>query len=237
MSSKTVCTSSSLFSNKSMARTKQCPHGPSPRPTPQPPPPHGSDSEPDYGDPDETILLASTPTSNVSLKSPSPKKQRTAAAVASLAIADELEEEKVVDPVKRKHGFGTRVAASLPTPKPPFVRGQIGNIIYTSKPALFLGEMPDGCSLIVRSWRKTIPEKEPHGKYILTDPFGGIWYAPEAFNEWRAGVDAGSFPEVDLEVTHLAIVHEGEHFSICTSKRKQSFRDVLHPISSDPDKL
>ena len=117
------------------------------------------------------------------------------------------------------------------------MQGQIGNIIYTSKPAQFLGEMPDGCLLIVRSWRKTIPEKESHGKYILTDPFGGIWYAPEAFNEWQAGVEAGSFPEIDLEVTRLAIVHEGPHFSLCTSKRKQSFHDVLHPISSEPDNL
>ena len=97
--------------------------------------------------------------------------------------------------------------------------------------------MPDGCSLIVRSWRKTIPEFEPHGKYILTDPFGGIWYAPDAFNEWRSGVEAGTFPEIDLEVIRLAIVREGVHFSLCTSKRKQSFRDVLHPLSSDPDKL
>ena len=57
-----------------MAHTKTCPHGPTPDPTPQPPPPSiGSDTE--YRDPDETTLLASIPTSTVTLKSPPLKKQ------------------------------------------------------------------------------------------------------------------------------------------------------------------
>ena len=104
--------------------------------------------------------------------------------------------------------------------------------MYTNKPAQTLAEMPDGCSLVVRSWRKAIPELETRGKYIVTDPFGGLWYAPSAFDEWRAGVDNGAFPELDLEVTRLAIVHEAPFFSLCTSKRKQSYHDVLHPLAS-----
>ena len=218
-----------------MPRTKTCPSGPCPI-SPPPSPPVGDKP---FVPLDEETLLKSIPESIVTFKpGPPPRKSpRQAAAAASVAIANELEEEQEIDPVKQKHGFRNRSSVSLPTPKPPFVRGQIGNIIYTSKPAMFLGEMPNGCSLIIRSWRKTIPEFEPHSKYILTDPFGGIWYTPDAFNEWRSGVEAGTFPEVDLEVTRLAIVCEGPHFSLCTSKRKQSFRDVLHPISSDPDKL
>ena len=219
-----------------MVRTKTCPAGPRSNPSPVPsPPPASSDME--YGNPDEMALLASIPTSTVTLNSPPPKKKCAAAAVASAAISEELEEEKQIDPVKHHRRFGSMANSCADSPRPPFVRGQIGNIIYTNKPALFLGEMPNGCSLIVRSWRKTIREKEPHGKYILTDPFGGIWYAPEAFNEWRQGVEAGSFPEVDLEQTRLAIVREGSYFSLCTSKRKHSFHAVLHPVSSDPDKL
>ena len=81
-----------------MPCTKQCPHRPTPDLTPQPPPPRNSDSEPDYGDPDETALLASIPVSEVTLKSPSPQKKQWAA--ASAAISSELEEEKKKDPMK-----------------------------------------------------------------------------------------------------------------------------------------
>ena len=97
MSSKIVCTSSSLFSNKNMACTKTCPHGPTPGPTPQPPPP-SIPSDTEYGNPAD--LFTTIPTSSVTLKSPPPKKQRAAAAAASAAIASELEEEKQVNPVK-----------------------------------------------------------------------------------------------------------------------------------------
>ena len=52
-----------------MPHTKNVPCGPAPDLTPQPPPPHNSDLEPDYGNPDETCLLTSIPTSTVTLKS------------------------------------------------------------------------------------------------------------------------------------------------------------------------
>ena len=88
--------------NPNMARTKTCPRGPTPDPTPQPPPPRSPCSSPDYGDLDETTLLASIPTSSVTLKSlPPAKKPRAAAVVAAAAISDELAEEKQKDPVKR----------------------------------------------------------------------------------------------------------------------------------------
>ena len=184
-----------------MVRMKTCPSGPRPNSPPPSPPVTDKPFEPL----DEETLLKSIPESTVTFKAgPPPKKPRTAAVVTAAAIAEEAEEERRKDPVKgRRFGQQAQVPQSREgRPKPPFVRGQIGNIIYTSKPAQFLtAEMPDGCSLVVRSWRKAIPELEPHGKYIITDPFGGIWYAPDAFNEWRAGMDSGTFPELDLEVT------------------------------------
>ena len=181
------------------------------------------------------------PESIVSFKpGPPPRKSpRQAAVQAAAAISEEAEEEKNDFPLKG-HRFGHQ--ATLPPsragfPKPPFVWGQIGTVIYTSKPAQFLSEMPDGCLLFVPSWHKAIPELEPHGKYVLTDPFGGVWYVPDAFNEWWQGVETGSFPDIDLEVTQLVIVCEGIHFSLCTSKSKQSYHDVLHPVGSNTDKL
>ena len=136
-----------------MARTKTCPHGPTPIPTPKPPPPHNSDSEPDYGDPDETCLLASIPTSSVTLNSPPPaKKQRAAAAAASAAITEELKEEKKPDPVKCHRRFRSMTSSSTDMIKPPFIRGQIGKIFITNKPVSNLDSMPDGSSLIISSW-------------------------------------------------------------------------------------
>ena len=169
---------------------------------------------------------------------PPPKKSPCKAALqAAAAVSEEIKEEKNKLPWKG-HRFGHQAQAPPSRagyPKPPFMQGQIGNIIYTNKPAQTLEDMPNGCSLVIRSWQKAILELEQRGKYILTDAFGNLWYSPSAFDEWRAGVDSGSFPELDLEVTCLAIICEGPHFSLATSKCKQSFCDVLHPLPSIDD--
>lgn len=222
----------------SMPRVKQCPHGPSPNPTPQPPPPLGSDSEPDYGDPDETCLLASIPESEVTLKSPPPpqKKQRTAAVAAAVAISEELAEEKKPDPVKRHRRFGSMSSSGAEMVRPPFIKGQIGKIFLTTKPVNNLGTMPDGTSLIISSWRKAL-STEQGGRFVLTDPFGGLWYAPQVFELWRESVEGGAMADISLEEDRLVLVRDGPFFSLCSSKRKQSFRDVLHPIGGNTDKL
>ena len=219
-----------------MPRVKQCPCGPSPAPTPLPPPPHNSDSEPDYSNPNESALLASIPTSTITLNSPPAKKQRAAAAAATVAISDKLEQEKEKDPTKhRRYNLGSSSASSSSL-KPPFIKGQVGKIIITDKPVCSLAEMLDRSSLIVSSWRKALSTEE-QGNYVLTDPFGKLWYAPHVFHLWREAVQGGVMEDISLDETRLSIICEGLHFSLCTSKRKQSFCDVLHPIGSNNDKL
>ena len=71
----------------------------------------------------------------------------------------------------------------------------------------------------------------------MTDPFGGFWYAPRVFHLWREAVEGGVMQDISLDDTHLAIVHEGPFFSLAMSKCRQSYHDVLHPISFNPDNL
>ena len=125
---------------------KNIPHGPSPDPTPAPPQAHCSDSEPDYGDPDETALLTSIPTSTITLKCPPPqKKPHTAAVVVAAVIADELKEEKCKDPICSSDSVLKLVQV------PSVLNWQIGKIFLTTKPVKSLDEMPDRSSLIVMS--------------------------------------------------------------------------------------
>ena len=96
--------------------------------------------------------------------------------------------------------------------------------------------MPDGSSLFVSSWQKAL-STEHSGHFVLTDPFSGLWYTPQIFELWCEAVEGGLIPDISLEDTCLAIVHDGPHFSLCTSKCKQSDHNILHPVSSVPDNL
>ena len=187
-----------------MAHTKTCPHGPTPDPTPKPPPP-SIPSDTEYGDPDETALLASIPESEVMLNSPPAKKQRAAAAAAAVAISNELQEEKEKDPVKCcRYNLG-RSSESSSSLDPPFIKGQVGKIIITDKPVSSLADMPDGSSLIVSSWRKSLSTEE-QGQLMITDPFSKLWYAPHVFHLWREAVQGGVMSDISLEDICLVLV-------------------------------
>ena len=222
-----------------MARTKQQASGPRPDPTPEPPPPSlpaGSDDE--YKPIDEESLAKMIPESIIAFKAgPPPKKSpRQAAMAAAAAISEEIEEEKNEVPRKGR-GFGKHGKQFDPgmtcNPTAPFIRGQIGKLLITEKPIQQLDCMPDGYSLIVSSWRKALPGRGGvSNQYEITDPYGNVWWAPPVFGMWREAVEGGTLPDLSLEDMRLAIVKDGPFFSLCTSKRRQSFHDVLHPLPS-----
>ena len=79
--------------------------------------------------------------------------------------------------------------------------------------------MPNGCSLIIVSWQKALPEhSRVSNQYELTDPYGNVWWAPPVFRMWCEGVEGGTLPELNLEEMHLAIVKDGPFFTLVTLK-------------------
>ena len=96
--------------------------------------------------------------------------------------------------------------------------------------------MPDGSLLIISSWRKAL-STEQGGRFVLMDPFSGLWYAPQVFELWQESVEGGTMPDISLEDICLVLVCDGPFFSLCSLKHQQSYRDVLHPVGSNTDKL
>ena len=70
-------------------------------------------------------------------------------------------------------------------------------------------------------------------KYIIIDPLGNKWEAPEVFEKWRQCVETNTIQDLDLNKTQLAIVHYGNTFKLCTSVKKNNYKDQTHPIPAE----
>ena len=88
-------------------------------------------------------------------------------------------------------------------------------------------ELPHGHSLIIRSFRKPYYYEHVKSKYIIVDPLGNKWTSPEVFNLWHEMVENREMSDIDMKVYHIAIVHLGNEFHLCSSICKNSYKDQI----------
>ena len=94
-------------------------------------------------------------------------------------------------------------------------------------------EIPHRYSVIVQNFRSCFKFELVYSKYILIDPLGNKWEAPEVFEKWRQCVEAGAIQDLNLTKTHLAIVRYGNTFKLCTSVKKNNYKDQTFPIPAE----
>ena len=94
-------------------------------------------------------------------------------------------------------------------------------------------EIPHGYSVIVQNFRPCFKFKLIYSKYILIDPIGNKWEVLEIFEKWRQCVETGAIQELDLFKTCLAIVRYGNTFKLCTSVKKNNYKDQTYPIPAE----
>ena len=103
-------------------------------------------------------------------------------------------------------------------------------------------EIPHGFSLIVQSFHMRFRHELVDSKYVLVDPLGNTWSAPEVFTQWRNCVENRETEDIDLSKTRLAIVCYGNTFKLCTSSKKNNYKDqirfvpALELVEEDPRK-
>ena len=113
---------------------------------------------------------------------------------------------------------------------PPFIKGQLGTIIFSPGFVRNCEEIPIGASLIIHNFRK--PYKFEHAKtrYVLIDAYGTKWTSPETFNLWRECVESGKEKEFDQRFNRLSIVRLPSCFVISSSIHKNKISEQIHPI-------
>ena len=126
---------------------------------------------------------------------------------------------------------------------PPFIKGQLGTIIFLPGFIRNCQEIPIGASLIIHNFRK--PYKFEHAKtrYVLIDAYGTKWTSPETFNLWRECVESGEEKEFDQRINRLSIVRLPSCFVITSSICKNKISEQIHPIQmpggtqADPEEM
>ena len=91
-------------------------------------------------------------------------------------------------------------------------------------------EIPHGFSIIVQNFHMRYKCEPCFSKYVIVDPIGNKWEAPVVFEKWRQCVESNTIQDLDLSKTRLAIVRYGNSFKLCTSTKKNNYKDQTHPV-------
>ena len=185
-----------------MARTKYCP-----RPAPTNPI-HSPSPSPS---PDPT-LLPLPPLVKMSI----PTATR-ASAPAVKSVPSAPHPQIVVGPPRKKLSYPG-----------PLIKGQVGSIFFSLERPRNYMEIPHGFSLIVQSFHLCFRHELVDSKYVLVDPLGNSWSAPEVFMQWRRCVENHEMEDIDLGKVRLAVVHYSNTFKLCTSSKKNNYKDYTH---------
>ena len=216
-----------------MARTKVCPRAnppsssspspsPNPSPTLPPPPPllHVTSpafkSVPSAPSPPPLISIAKTDTSSLPLP-PLPPIVSRATVPAPKSVA-----QIVVAPPRKKIMYPG-----------PFIKGQVGSVYFSLDKIRSYMEIPHRYSIIIQNFHMRYKFEPCYSKYVLIDPLGNKWEAPEVFEKWRQCVETNTIQDLDLNKTCLAIVRYGNTFRLCTSVKKNNYKDQTHPIPAE----
>ena len=114
-------------------------------------------------------------------------------------------------------------------PTSPFLDSIVRKLYFSLTPIHSFVDIPSGKSIIIHSFRKSLPHERVNGAYILIDAFDNLWSAPEVFLKWRENVDGGAMKELDLNTYWLSIGRNGEEFHLYTSLWRDSYKAVQHP--------
>ena len=112
----------------------------------------------------------------------------------------------------------------------PFIKGQVGSIFFSLDRVHNYMEIPHRYSLIVQSFHMRYKHEITYSKFILVDPLGNSWSAPEVFDRWRTCVENHELEDIDPMKCCLAIVHFGNTFKLMVSDKKSKYTTQTHFI-------
>ena len=118
---------------------------------------------------------------------------------------------------------------------PPFIRGQVGRKFFSLAQPRNYTRIPDGCSLIVASFRKVLPHEKVNSKFVILDPFRNAWSAPKVFDVWREEIDSCALSSDEFVTHRIAIVRDRDEFFLTFSDRKTHVNNVIHQVQRDLD--
>ena len=114
----------------------------------------------------------------------------------------------------------------------PFIKGQIGSVFFSLNKVHSCMEIPHGYSIIVQNFCFQYKFEACFSKYVIINPIGNKWDAPEVFEKWRNCVETRTLEDLDLMKTRLAIVCYGNTFKLCTSDKKSNYQTQTHFVPS-----
>ena len=112
----------------------------------------------------------------------------------------------------------------------PFIKGQVGTIFFSLDRVRNHMEIPHGYSLIVQSFHLRYKHELVYSRFVLVDPLGNSWSAPEVFDRWRSCVENHELEDIDPTKRRLAIVRFGNIFKLTVSDKKSKYQSQTHFI-------
>ena len=88
----------------------------------------------------------------------------------------------------------------------PFIKGQVGSVYFSLDKIRSYMEIPHRYSIIVLNFHMCYKFEPCFSKYVVINPLGNKWEAPEVFEKWRQCVETNTIADLDLNKTRLAIV-------------------------------
>ena len=129
--------------------------------------------------------------------------------------------------------FPPLVKKTCPPPQP-FIRGQVGRKFFSLTQPKSYTKLIDGCSLIIVGFQKPLPHKLVNTKFIILDPFSGVWTSPQVFDVWWEEIDSGALPTDEMHTHQIALVKNSSEFFLTFSNRKSQLNSIVHQIQQDP---
>ena len=214
---------------KKMARTKNCAHikpkspssspspCPSPAPTHPPPPPNPHVTTPAFKSvptaPSLPSLFSPALASTNSVPSTLPPIVDPPSKLPSALPSAVRPPQIIVERPRKKIMFPG-----------PFIKGQVGSVYFSLDKIRSYMEIPHGYSIIVQNFHLRCKFEPCFSKYVIIDPIGNKWEAPEVFVKWCQCVESNTIQDLDLNKTRLAIVRYGNNFKLCTSVKKTTIK-------------
>ena len=222
-----------------MARTKNCARvkpdspqhssSPSPAPTNPPPPPIPRVTTPAYKNVPSAPSLFS-PASSSAPPSALPPIVGPPSAIPPIVAPPSASPQVVAPPSAPRPQIIIERPRKKITYPGPFIKGQVGTVYFSLDKIRSYMEIPHGYSIIVSNFHLRCKYESCFSKYVIIDPIGNKWEAPEVFEKWRQCVETNTIADLDLNKTRLAIVRYGNNFKLCTSVKKNSYKDQMHLV-------
>ena len=87
----------------------------------------------------------------------------------------------------------------------PFIKGQVGSVYFSLDKIRSYMEIPHGYLIIIQNFHMRYKFEPCFSKYIIINPLGNKWEAPEVFKKWRQCMETNTIQDLDLNKTSLAM--------------------------------